>query len=305
MRQVDAADGGVAAAPLTNLITWSSDMAAEPREAIARLAASIADDLADAARRETARYTPDAGLVVAATPPPGSGSRPSARQRGDVAALLHQQAADWLLAERAVEAAVGHPVVTGVMVIRPELRDEPLVSEWLSGLYPVEPQQRSQLGFHLLNELRPAPADRPMTSVAQWCAHHGSPDLWAVITADGTVYATVGSSVPASGGLIEAAVTDHAAFFRDTAGQVWPLPRGRHTIYSGAWFPGNQPRTLAAVLTRLTDDAAADVADIDPATHPVDPLIRESVRGQDFPLRITFPDTTEAASHPRTTRAVR
>lgn len=86
-----------------------------------------------------------------------------------------------------------------------------------------------------------------------------NPHMWVVATED-TVYATAARSVPATGQLTELHYEPDAAFFRDSIGQVWPLPA------TGFGATGTGPnggragrQTLVEIVTNLILDASGEV----------------------------------------------
>jgi hypothetical protein len=48
-----------------------------------------------------------------------------------------------------------------------------------------------------------------------------NPDCWALRDTSGVIYASVGTSVPATGQLVEATFSDGEAVFQDSAGIAW------------------------------------------------------------------------------------
>lgn len=212
-------------------------------------------------------------------------SRVWGRRSSDIALLLHHPVTDTTLADRALAAAKGHPVITEVMTITPKLAGHPLVSRWCAGLVPASTDRRQELGNHLLERMRTGSSTSPTAPVTHWYAHEQDPNIWAVQTQDGTVYTTVGSSVPASGRLRTALVTDDAAFFETTSGVAWPLPHKALGGYN-AGYDGAGPQDLTQALSRLLLDASADVDDYDGRVAE-DAEFRRAIRSQPLPITLT------------------
>ena len=85
------------------------------------------------------------------------------------------------------------------------------------------------------------------------------PDCWIVSSGE-TVIVTCGTSVPARGVLRQAYLAEGAAFFRDSAGGVWPLPYANPCVT-------RTDEDLTQTITRLMSDAGADVQSHDTAVE--------------------------------------
>ena len=108
---------------------------------------------------------------------------------------------------------------------------------------------------------------------------------WITETLDGTYHATVGTTVPATGRLQEFELESGlAAFFRDDAGMVWPIPpRGLDYFNSG--YAGTGPQELVEAVTALRINAAAD---IDTAAHATaDAALSELIMTHTPPLNVS------------------
>ena len=282
VRRVVPASGSYSPQPLHDLIGATPSMSSTLRGIVTALANDIASELARSALGEAKDYAEHPGLIQAAIPDADPARPPRRRRPGDIALLLHHRVADEEIAERALAVISGHPVVTATMTIRPELAADPMVSHWCDGLRTVAAERHEELGYRLLLRLRPSAANEQRTPVIRWCTHRSDANIWAVTTENGTIHATVGSAVPASGHLTSALVTSSAAFFETNTGEVWPLPH-MHLAGYNAGYDGSGPRDLTRTLSLLQRDAGADVDDAPRVDD--DPHIWEAVRRQKLPLR--------------------
>jgi hypothetical protein len=282
VQRVVPASGSYSPQPVQDLIRATPAMSSTLRGIVTALADDIGSDLARSAVGEAKTYPENPGLRHAAVAD-ADPERPRLNRRlVEIALVLHHRLSDHRLADRALTAIGGHPAVTAVMTIDAELAAaEPMVARWCDGLRPVDTAQRDELGYRLLDELRPAATAEPTTPVRQWCTHRSDSNVWAVITEDGTVHTTVGSAVPASGRLISVHITADAAFFETSTDEVWPLPH-RHLAGYNAGYEGSGPQDLTRTLSLLRRDAAADVDDA-PVVEK-DPRIWDIIRKQPLPL---------------------
>lgn len=141
--------------------------------------------------------------------------------------------------------------------IRSEPGRWPLAAEWVARLKPFEGDPESLGSAFAEIALSEREAARPRT---WWFDPHNSA-CWVVKTAEGVVFATVGTRVPASGHLTEFEFDGgrgRAAFFRDSDGVVWPMPP-RGYAYHNCGYSGAGPTELAEAVTVLREDAAVDL----------------------------------------------
>jgi len=168
----------------------------------------------------------------------------------EAALLLHQPCADPDAARNILELLRSRSPIVGVLA-HPRNSSNPLTAEWIRRLQPAD--DACELGFwrvrftHGLDVAHPAYKD-PLN-------HHA----WVVATTD-TIYSSAARSVPATGQLIELFYEQRAGLFRDSIGQVWPLPA------TGWGATGTGPKggragreTLVKILTNLILDAGGDV----------------------------------------------
>ncbi|KWX20434.1 hypothetical protein AFM11_30065 [Mycolicibacterium wolinskyi] len=184
---------------------------------------------------------------------------PEVPSRADLAWLLHLQIDDAVVADNAIgilqSSGICDAFLASVVLIGENAG--PLAKEWLAAAAPVEPAQaRNELGFAFAraHSTRFAPADR-------WLKHPQDPNTWIIAARSGTAVATVGTTVPASGQLVEFELGPFGGFFRDSTGQVWPLPYPRTGGYSSG-HDGTGPADLVATVMALRDDAATDIATV-------------------------------------------
>jgi hypothetical protein len=161
------------------------------------------------------------------------------------------------LAVRAVRTGCGWEVLRAAMVYYELLvvdRGEcsPMAQEWCDRLVAVDSQCRDEIGYHWV---RWAADGMNGHAPQQYWRDPLNPLVWAISSADGTVYATVGSRMPARGRVEEVAIEDRRPFFRDSAGDAFPVPKCDLSNYRTS---GGSVELTAAILA-LMDDAARDV----------------------------------------------
>jgi hypothetical protein len=166
--------------------------------------------------------------------------------------LLHQPCPGKAAAEEILELLAPHSPIVGVREI-PRDNGNPLAQEWISRrLEPVD--DRTELGFwrvRLAYGLAPAEGNGYRDPF--------NPHSWVVATED-KVYATAARSVPATGQLTELHYEPDAAFFRDSIGQVWPLPATGFGATGTGPHGGRAGRqTLVEIVTNLILDASGEV----------------------------------------------
>jgi hypothetical protein len=91
-----------------------------------------------------------------------------------------------------------------------------------------------------------------------------NPDVWAVTTGDGIVYATIGNRLPAHGRIKEVVIEKQLPFFRDQTGATFPVPvnmGGLHTCGYDGGSPAVLTATLLDLMTRHHRCAAAGVGE--------------------------------------------
>lgn len=132
----------------------------------------------------------------------------------------------------------------------------PLATEWVDRLEPLAGDPQT-LGATFAEIMLSGSDDHQLT----WWTSRQDPNCWVIKTADDVVYATVGTKVPATGHLREFELQvgrGRAAYFRDSAGVVWPMPP-RGFAYHNCGYNGTGPIELAEAVTALRKDAAVDL----------------------------------------------
>ena len=174
-----------------------------------------------------------------------------------ISAALRHRISDHGLAVRAVQTGktweVLRAAITYELVVIDRDRCSRLAHEWCNRLVPADPGDRSEIGYHwvrwvvgCMDGQPPYRCWRDPLNVA----------VWAISSADGTVYATVGTRMPARGRVEEIAIEDRRTFFRDSAGNTFPLPFSDGTTYRTS---GGSASDLTAAILALLDDAGKDV----------------------------------------------
>ena len=175
----------------------------------------------------------------------------------ELAAILHHRTHEHLAkhALRVVDGAALVPLLTFTIRIKPAAAG-PMARDWRARLTDVAAQRRTELGFWFVhNYLRTGV--RPV----RWLTDPDCEHSWIIQGDDDVVYAGVGTSTPgAKGRLVEAEIADNTAFFRDTAGGLWPVPDTSYDYYRTGYEGSGQQR-LAETLTSLLRDASSEVSD--------------------------------------------
>ncbi|MBY0288438.1 MAG: hypothetical protein K2X52_15020 [Mycobacteriaceae bacterium] len=166
--------------------------------------------------------------------------------------LLHQPCPGKGAAEDILELVAPHSPIVGVPAI-PRDSANPLAQEWISSrLEPVD--DGSELGFWRVRLAHGLGA-----AASTVYRDRFNPHTWVVVNED-MVYATVARSVPATGQLTELHYEPEAAFFRDSIGQVWPLPAtGFGATGTGPNGGRSGRQTLVEIVTNLILDASGEV----------------------------------------------
>lgn len=205
----------------------------------------------------------------------------SPRTAGEASLLLHQEVANPITARRAAVVAGGAPIAHSAYVIDDQIAGNELIASWFSRLRRAT--RRDEIGFHLaLSHLPAEVGDADSLPSTSYYCDPLWPDCW--IAAEGnTAVTTVGTSVPATGYLTHVYVTSRAAFFRDSAGVVWPLPYPR-VVASTA--------DLAQTIARLMIDAGADVDD-PAAAVAVDQVLWQRINNAELPWMFNADDAMQ------------
>ncbi len=229
----------------------------EVRQAVGKLAARMLRRLNGETVHDRNRLTP--GLIQAAVSTVDIAEPVPELSVAEAAAVLHQRAGEHLArhALRVVDGRAFVPLLTYAIRITPAMAG-PMAREWLARLEDVAAERRTELGFWFVsNYVRTGV--RPVRWLADPATGHGH--SWIIQGDDDVVYAGVGTSTPgAAGQLVAAEIGDDAAFFRDTAGTVWPLPDTSYDYYRTG-YDGGGPQRLAETLTSLLRDAGCEVSD--------------------------------------------
>ena len=157
-----------------------------------------------------------------------------------------------------------------------------LAAEWVRRLEQIDADPESLGAIFAEQMLTPEQEGQPRT---WWYDPQNPRGCWITETLDGTYHATVGTTVPATGRLQEFELESGlAAFFRDDAGMVWPIPpRGLDYFNSG--YAGTGPQELVEAVTALRINAAAD---IDTAAHmTADAALSELIMTHTPPLNVS------------------
>lgn len=124
-----------------------------------------------------------------------------------------------------------------------------LAWEWLADCVPTNESDSTAIGFASLhNELRSG------EKLETYLRHPAFPDdsCWVARTNTGAYYVSAGTQVPAQGMLVEFTVGPTYGFFRDSTGQVWPLPAARPGQYYTTGHAGSGPKALLETVCALT-----------------------------------------------------
>lgn len=167
--------------------------------------------------------------------------------------LMHQPCPNKDAAEDTLELLAGHNPIVGVSPLRRDTANV-LAQEWISRrLAPAD--DATELGFWRVRLAHQLDAAASTVYRDQF-----SPHTW-IVTTDDTIYAAAARSVPATGQLVELHYYGPSdAFFRDSIGQVWPLPAtGTGATATGPTGGRAGRQTLVKIITNLLLDASGDV----------------------------------------------
>ncbi|WP_396917949.1 helix-turn-helix transcriptional regulator [Mycolicibacterium sp.] len=170
------------------------------------------------------------------------------------AAIMHYHVESPAAAAAALELINPYPVAHYTFVVTSaQLESSDMAREWARGLEKFDGPP--ELG-HLKAARR---AGRE--PLAYYARHKHNAECWAAVGTTGTIYATVGSHVPAPGRLTAVEVLGtQAAFFRDDSNdpRVWPLPH-QDTNSFNTGYTGGSPIELCRAILSLRDRAANTV----------------------------------------------
>lgn len=221
-----------------------------------------------------------------------SAAPPKPAEPGTIRDALRHRVDDKDLAVRAVNTARGFDVVLpaithDLLVIAPERCSE-LAREWCDRLTPVDPLHRSEIGFHWVTHQMDQPPH-------QWWRDPRNDNVWAISAADGTLYATLGTRMPAHGRIEELAVEDLLPFFRDSRGDAFAVPSNDGVRH---YTSGSSASRLTAAILSLLDDAARDVYRSDLTTDVLDTQatgLYETISGCNGPIILSRSDLEQLA----------
>lgn len=180
------------------------------------------------------------------------------------------------------------PVITHAIRFRRNPK-RPMAYHWASGLIDVPEEFRTELGFWYVAEYIGS-----QSTAVRWMTHPSDPDTWAIEDEEGVIYAGVGTHTPgAAGHAVRAEIELEAAFFEDSAGNIWPIPATGYDYYRTGYH-GAGPQRLTETLTLLRADARSDVHE-PPSNFNPDTALHELICEQPSPLTIT---TEMLAAHP-------
>lgn len=229
------------------------------------------------------------GLVQAAEPLHVLPHMPPIPAADEYRWLLHLPIGDPIIAERAAKALSAVPgmdtVVAAVAQVR--LADRgPLAATWMAQLEPVTGAQTTELGFAYMRHRTVGSDARNI----RYYRHPQNNDGWIVMFDDpvhGTVlYLSLTTHVAAVGVLTEFELNGNTAFFRDSAGTVWPMPTESSGYSSG--YAGTGPQELFRAVRALSIDAAMDLRHSPHVRKDTDPLWKY-LRTTPPPLAVSAP----------------
>jgi hypothetical protein len=189
------------------------------------------------------------------------------------------QAVSALYTARSFDALL--PVITPSILKVDRDQCSCLAHEWCHRLVLVDPADHNELGFIWVEHVIKEDDDK---TPHQWWHDPLNLDVWAISATDGTTYATIGSRMPARGRAEEATIEKWMPFFRDSAGNPFPLPVTQSGLHV-CGYDGSSPLHLAATLLALLPDAATDAYQLQPDV----PAVRATGL---FELISTFHETT-------------
>lgn len=227
-------------------------------DALEHLAAQLRYQLCTGLDRQSgygwARVEP--GLIHGAVPAIDLSAEPPPLTVAEVAAVLHNVVPNVAAAHAALatlNVTSLQPLLVTSMSTGPDARVS-MAREWMSNLVDVPEARRNELGF-----VKTA-VDSNVEQPVRWLTDRRNADTWVVVDPEGTWHFGVGTrATKALGALQEAEIDSHAAFFRDGAGQVWPIPANGYDDYQ-IGYRGSGPHALADTLALLHTEANADVA---------------------------------------------
>lgn len=265
IRRLQATDRGASAAWLTHA---AHTAAGDTKQALTTIASWIDYSICDANR-----LTPDGrddtserpGLIRAAIAeiPPHHTEYTAA----DAALALHHLVEDPTTAYWTARTGLMYdawmPLAGFHVLVIDRDRLSRLGHEWCNRLTPVPTHRRSELGFSLLTSMMNGHDASPQ----QWWSDPLNPEMWAISDDDGTLFATIGTRVPAHGHLCEVTVGhpldnrlgEQLVFFRDSHDNTWPMPTTQISYYCSGADDVHADR-LASSLVTLADNAAGDTS---------------------------------------------
>lgn len=166
--------------------------------------------------------------------------------------LMHQPCPGKGAAEDILELLASRSPIVDVEPIPRDSRN-PLAQEWISRRLELV-DDGTELGFWRVRLAHGLDPDDGTVYRDRF-----NPHTWVLATAE-KVYATAARAVPATGQLTELHYEPDAAFFRDSIGQVWPLPAtGRGATGTGPDGGRAGRQTLVEIVTNLILDASGEV----------------------------------------------
>ncbi|MDV3133339.1 helix-turn-helix domain-containing protein [Mycobacterium sp. 29Ha] len=203
----------------------------------------------------------------------------------EAATILHHRAPEH--AARHALRVAGHwafmPVLTHVIRIN-RTSATSMAIRWVQRLVDVAEDRHSELGFWFVRGY----LGRGALPV-RWLTDPDNENTWIIQGDNGIVYAGVGTSTPgARGQLLDAEINDEAAFFRDGARHIWPLPDTGFDYYRTG-YEGSGPQRLAETLATLLRDATADVhkPELDDESQAQFEALYRLVSEREAPITIT------------------
>lgn len=233
----------------------TADDPTEVRQALNTLASRTLRRLNGETTDDGNRLTP--GLIQAATSTTNITEPTPQLTVAEIAAVLHHRTHEHVAkhALRVVDSWAFVPLLTYTIRIKPASAT-PMARKWLTRLTDVPTERRTELGFWFVNNYVGTTV-RPV----RWLTDPDCAHTWIIQGDNDVFYASVGTSTPgATGKLVEAEISDDAAFFSDTSGHVWPVPDTCFDYYSTG-YAGSGPQRLAETLTTLLRDARSDVGE--------------------------------------------
>lgn len=209
--------------------------------------------------------------------------------------LLHLPVDDTLVADKAIGILQASGSCDALIVNAVVIGDSagPLATQWLEDARPVHPENaRNELGFAFarIHAEGYGPIDA-------WLTHPEHTNSWIVVTRSGAAVATVGTTVPAYGQLIEFELGTYGGFFKDSTGAIWPLPYPKSGGYNSG-HDGTGSADLLTTITALRNDAAADIATaIRPPHYRSLPLWRYIIR-TDRPFHVSQSELSAICAQP-------